>query len=60
MNKTLERLTARMPINWQQTLKRHLYAWRIRTGRFDAGEPEYDILMKWSAPEIGQLTSVQT
>ena len=50
MNKTLERLTARMPINWQQTLKRHLYAWRIRTGRFDAGELEYDLLSEMVSP----------
>lgn len=44
MRHGLRRLAARLPVRWQQALKRRRFARRIRAGRFRVGEPEYDLL----------------
>lgn len=33
-----------MPLRWQQEMKRHLFRWRIAQGRYDADEPEEQLL----------------
>ncbi len=40
----VKRLAGKLPIRWQQALKRRWFAWKIRRGRFASQEPEYAIL----------------
>lgn len=40
----LRRCAARMPLRWQQELKRIYYAWQIRHGSFTSSEKEFETL----------------
>ena len=43
----LKRVASFLPTSLQYELKRHYYAWQIRTGRFRSPEPEFDCLDQW-------------
>lgn len=44
MNEVLKTISARLPIRWQQELRRRHYSRQIGAGRFTADEPEYGCL----------------
>lgn len=44
MKGTLRKLAAKLPLRWQQELKRHYYSRKLRTASFRVGEPEWDLL----------------
>jgi FkbM family methyltransferase len=43
----LKRIVAKLPLSVQQELKRWFFYWKIVTGRFQADEPEWEILDKF-------------
>jgi len=46
----LKRLAARLPLSWQQELRRHHFHRQIRRGVFGATIPEYELLASLLAP----------
>jgi FkbM family methyltransferase len=40
----LKKLASRLPLGWQQQLKRHFFGWQIRRQSFRTNEPEYELL----------------
>jgi FkbM family methyltransferase len=50
MPQLLKRVAARFPIAWQHELKRHYYAWQIRSHRFRTEEREYQMLESFAGP----------
>lgn len=43
-------LAGRLPLQWQQGLKRLYFRRQIKAKRFNPGEPEYDLLGDWVSP----------
>jgi len=50
MSDILKRTAARLPNRWQQQLKRILFGFQIRGGRFYTSEPEYAFLSRLISP----------
>src|SRR4051812_18329947 len=46
----LKQMAARLPATLQQELKRHYYAWQIRSGRFRTHEREFQRLDEFVSP----------
>jgi FkbM family methyltransferase len=44
MSSFLKQVAARLPLRWQQEMKRHLFRWRIARHRYGADEPEVQLL----------------
>lgn len=45
-----KRIAARLPLRWQQELKRHYFRSQIRRGAFRTNEPEWEAAGRWLAP----------
>jgi FkbM family methyltransferase len=50
LKRTLKRLAALLPGQWQQDLKRRHFRRALRLGSFRTAEPEYDLLSSLTAP----------
>lgn len=48
--RSLKRLASRLPLHWQQEIRRYRFRRMIRKGEFHAGEPEFDRLSEWIRP----------
>ena len=44
LSSVLKQIAARMPLRWQQEMKRHLFRWRIARHRYGADEPEVQLI----------------
>lgn len=47
MYKFTKRIVSLLPFRWQQEIKRKYYAFNIHKGRFNADEPDYEVLEKY-------------
>jgi len=47
MSKFRKRIVSLLPFRWQQEIKRKYYAFNINKGRFNADEPDFEVLEKY-------------